>query len=470
MQQKSILMALAVIFAVGSTASAQTVTVAKTGTPSFSTIQAAIDSFDPDPNAGLANVIQITDSALYDEIITVDVPVTIEGTAGSRPVLALQTNPGSLNDGILVSVATETTNSVYLRNLIIIPSLTTPPTDDAIVSVGQNLYLELDNLLITANNGSNAPVSTDGLTQADTTGATFFGDDGMFLGSGAAPAGPGFEGVLKNTVVTHFPLGASSDGIVCSATGASYTILEGCVFSFCNRLGIQAHKEFEILGSHTNRVYVLGNKGFAGVWFVGGGVAKRTIQGAIIAGNGNGTSAGFGIEHQNGGTAGLTLTDSILVNNTSDNLRISGVGITADIQVKNVTLANQALATASAIDVDPAATANIFLTDCIVAGNGTTNVENTILHNGTGTLTLTGTAVVTAGPFALNTPTGGTGPVSGTPTTTADPQFVETANVASSSFFDVANNAYATASSTGGPLAGGADFVGGSAVNEWSVY
>ncbi len=473
MQYTHIFATLAVLSGITSVASAQTVTVAKSGSPNFATVQAAIDSFDPDPNAGQPNIIQITDSALYDEIITVDVPVTIDGTAATRPVLAVQTNPASAgaNDGLTVSIAAaSTSNSVFLKNLIVIPSTTTPPADDGIISLGQNLYLELNNVVVTANNGSNVPLAVDGMSQADTTGAIFFGDDGVFLGSGTV-AGTGFEGVLKDTVITHLQAaGAGHDGLVCSGTGKSYTILDGCVISFCSRLGIQAHGDFEIAASKTDKAYILSNRGFAGLWFAGGGINKRSISGAVIANSGNGTTEGFGIEHQNAGAAGMTVTDSIIVNNTSDNIRVSNVGTTADVRLTRVTLANQTTATQSALEIDAGATANIFLTDCIVAGNGSGEVPNTLLHNGTGTLTLSGTALVTAGPFALTTPTGGTGPVSGTPTTTANPQFVETVNVASASFYDVANPAYATASSTGGPLGGGADFVGGSSVNDWSVY
>jgi hypothetical protein len=110
------------------------------------------------------------------------------------------------------------------------------------------------------------------------------------------------------------------------------------------------------------------------------------------------------------------------------------------------------------------------MTNCIVAGNGSADPKNTLLHNGSGTLTLSGTALVTAGPQAMATATGGTGPISGSPTTTADPQFVNTTDATSISYFDVTNPAYATANSTGGPLAGGADFAGGSGVNQWSLY
>jgi hypothetical protein len=219
-----------------------------------------------------------------------------------------------------------------------------------------------------------------------------------------------------------------------------------------------------IINAPSKPVQVIYNKGFAGVWFASSSANFRNIDGLLLMHN-----AADGMEHQNGGAAGLHISNAIIAQNGATNLRISDVGINQPITLNNVTISNQG--TGSPIIVNAAATASISLTDSIVAGNGSAAANNSITHNGTGTLTLSGTALVTAGPNALATPPiSGTGPVSGTPSTTADPQFVEIRDNNSAGLYDVANTAYATASSTSGPLGGGGDYVGAASVQDWSVY
>jgi hypothetical protein len=442
---------------------AQTVTVGKTGTPRYSTVQEAIDSFisDRDP---APNVVQIIDGAVYEEVLDVYLSVTVEGTGPERPVLAAMAHADTFKDGISVWPKygfSNTTRTMVLKNLVIIPSLTAPPKN-AVSADGQYLQFEMDNVLITANNGSNGPVSTDGLTRANMDGAVSFSGVGLFLRGSSLNS----SAVLKNTVVTHM-LSASpayQDGLhMYQQEPMPCRILGGCVFSFCGRLGIAGAGSLEI-DAATTKCLVINNYGFAGIWFSNGG-GKRSINGAIVANN-----AGFGIEHQNGLGTRLVLSNSIFANNRSDNVRISEVGTDGDITLTNVTIGKTVNAAASPIYIDPASDADIFVTDCIIAGNGTTSSVNTVMHKGTGTMHLAGVALVTEGPQAMVSPIGGTGPVDGSPTTTADPYFLNTTDVISTDYFDVTNNAYADASSAGGPLAGGADFVGGSGVADWSVY
>src|SRR5437868_4618155 len=90
MKQSAAALLLVLPLCVGPTWAA-TKTVAKTGSPDFATIQAAIDFFrtsDPDP--GTPDFINITDSAVYDEAINVNTAVTIQGIAATRPVIAAQ--------------------------------------------------------------------------------------------------------------------------------------------------------------------------------------------------------------------------------------------------------------------------------------------------------------------------------------------------------------------------------------------
>lgn len=443
--------------------SAQTVTVSKSGSPNFSTIQSAIDSFASDSDPA-ENVILVQDSSVYDEMVTINRPLRLEGSSAvNRPIIAGRNNTAGA-DALVISIPTGTSNTVTLRNLIVIPSKTTPPTDDGIASVGQNLFIFLDNVLVSANNGSDQPCTSDGLSTPTVTGTeVFIGDDNLFLGPTTTPAGPGTEVLMRNLVSSYGnPAGASNDGIVLSGSGLTYTILDGCVFSFNGRLGIQAGRNFTI-NAPTKPVQVIYNKGFAGLWFASASALARDINGLIVMHN-----SSTGIEHQNGGTAGLKMSNAIVAQNGATNLQISDVGINAPINLTNVTISNQH--TGSAISVLTTASATITLKDSIVAGNGTADPVNTIVHNGSGPLTITGSALVTAGPNALVAPKTGTGPVSGSPSTTADPQFVNILDPTSPSLYDVANTAYATANSSGGPLRGGADYVGTSTVRDWTLY
>jgi len=456
------------VFALVSLAPGQTVTVAKSGSPTYSTVQAAIDHFDPDPDAGTANVIQITDASVYDEVITIDVPVSIEGTGTSRPVLAVQVNSAGDGDcGIVIEISTGTFNDVTLKNLIIIPSIASPPTDDGVKSRGQNLNILIDNCVITANDGSDGPVTLDGLTKVDLSGATPFGDDGAYLGGIATPAGDGTVVTYVNTVISHNNNGeGGGDGIVCSGSMEGVVIQDGCVFSYNGRLGIQANGSFEI-NAPTNRVIVKGNEGFAGIWFAGTGSGTspvRILDGVNVLDNGTAGVSGWGIEQQWGGSIPFTLKNSIISGNTHQGLVVGDTDTDGLMTLENVTIADNG---GAAIDTNAACTGNMNITDCIIAGNGTSDVDNSIIHNGTGTMDLSYSAVVRVGSSSL-TGTGfsGTGTVNQSSVIYFDPYF--TAD------YDVDNPAYAGKGTAASDLAGGGNYLGTwtppLAARNWNLY
>lgn len=449
---------------------AQTVTVAKSGTPNFATIQAAIDSFDPDPDAGTPNVIQITDNAVYKEVITIDVPVTIEGTnPNDRPIVVVGVNaatPGA-NDGILITMATGTFNDVTLRNLICIPDPAAPVTDDLIVSVGQNLNILFDNIVVTANNGSDAPVTLDGMVEADLTGATQIGDDGIFVGGTTTPAGDGTVVTFRQTVISQ----VGGDGIVLSGSGTRYIIEDGSVFNYNGRLGIQGNKDTQIDGS-ANRVWVVGNKGFAGIWYVGAvGATERVIDGVNVINN-----AGFGIEQQNGGDIPFILRNAIIAGNQGTGaLQISGVGTNGAHTIENVTIARNG---GNPIAVNAASAAVITITDSVILGDPTAPGTRSIDHNGTGNLDVSFSALVTdAGSVSrlASPPISGTGPSSTSDIVSVDPIFLEVNDFLSADYFDVDNPAYGGAGTAASDLSGGADYIGSfteptSVDDIWNLY
>lgn len=262
---------LIVIFlSVCSAISAQTVTVNSEGGAMYTTVQAALDAVAGD--TATPDVVNIVGGGPYDEIITISAPVTLRGSA-YRPVLAVRTNAASLTtppDGLVINSSDEVT----LENLIIIPSLTDPPAgnnSDGICIVSQSppgLTLTLTDILICPNNGSNEPVSTDGLAEVDLTGATPFGDDGLNLTSA-----PGVWVVANFTRVistnNRNSGNPNNDGFYIypthdMAAQNSINFLEGCVASYNDGIGIgwqgDGGATININGTHDNPVLIIGNK------------------------------------------------------------------------------------------------------------------------------------------------------------------------------------------------------------------
>ena len=171
--KKSSLIAVILVCSLG--ASAQTVDVPGT----YGTIQAAIDSFAADVTPQ-DNVVRITTVGPYAEVITLTYPVTVRGDVGggARPIILAQSNAG---DGIVVN-----NGSPYnrLENLIILPDRSSTPTDDGVWVTVAGTECHFENVLICPNNGSDQPVSTDGLSLPDLTGATFFPDETVLASGG----------------------------------------------------------------------------------------------------------------------------------------------------------------------------------------------------------------------------------------------------------------------------------------------
>lgn len=471
MNRRSILSVTAflAVTAVAPTLYAQTVTVAKTG-GTFSTVQAALDSFVGDSNPA-PNVVQITDNGVYEEMVTVKSPVSLVGTGSSRPTLALIGNPVGTgtdsalqNHGLVVNVPTLTTSTVELKNLILIPSKTTPPTFQAVRTVGVNLFFHVDNVLITANNGSDAPVTVDGLTAVDLSAATQFGDDGMFLGSaaGGGVTGDGFEALITNTVITHNRTGVAAEGIVVSNTAVPPRKLklgDGCVISFNGRHGIQASQDI-IIDAPTKPVLLLGN--VRGIWMPGDSPNTRYINGLRSINN---TSYGILMDNAGGVTAKCTLKNSIIAGNGENGVHIA-TSIAGGADILACTL--QGKSTKAPLSITAAATGPVLVRNTILAGDAGQNSFN---YSGTGGLTLDSAATITNGSFALSQATSsGNGTVTGTAVTNSDPEFVETVDFNNPSYFNVASSAYGNISTTGGGLGGGAKYVGTSGVNDWTVY
>jgi hypothetical protein len=460
---------------------AQTVTVNSEGGAMYTSVQSALDAVSGDPTT--PDVVNITGGGPYNEIITIASPVTLKGDS-YRPILAVRSNSASLTtppDGLVINASGEVT----LENLVIIPSLTDPPGDnnsDGICIASQTppgLTLTMTDILICPNNGSNEPVSTDGLTEVDLTGATPFGDDGMNLTSA-----PGVWVVANFTRVistnNRNPGNPDNDGFYIypthdMAAQNSINFLEGCVASFNGGIGIgwqgDGGATININGTHENPVLIIGNKtansAHGGCTLFNG---TATVNYCIIADN---DQAGFATLTAGAalGTGLNSIQNTIIANNGGPGILSADNDLSrpALVSVHNVTLfgngTHQILNTSTR--------QGFSLTNTIVAGAGTTGITN----DGAA-CSVAYSALVTGGAHALTATTGGTGTttVAGS-VINVDPEFVSlnlmSAGALNSDFLDVNAVAYQSAGVGGAPLAGGADYVGPPPLGvsaHWSLY
>lgn len=498
---------------------AQTITVAKTGSPTYNTLQAALDHFETDPDPNTPNVVQITDSAVYDEVLTVKSPLTLEGTGSARPVLTVRENAtGFDNDGTTVTHVTEwaggsgllidipitmTTASVALKNLVIIPSKTGTPPINGLSSKANNFFLHMENLLVTGNDGNDAPISTDGLTAVPPDGNhVHFLVSGGHIGSitNNRPEADGAEVLMRNCIFTHNKgtLGGSwrSGFFMCRiyyVTGippgagtptrpTAYRRLvidDGCKFTFNNGSGLRTAASTTIETPDNRTFFAHNSEG--GLWLdTQRGVNE--INGIISANNGT-TGVNEGLGNILGGVVTrMNLRNAIIANNgwygSYNRQGVAAMGITI---MENVTIANNDLIHGSTNPIlsSPANnTVSFNVKNCIIAGNGqTTKQTNSIrLQCNVGTFTHDYTALVTNGPHAMYQPPiwleGTSAAAVGTPVSDADPEFLNTApeDFASPQFYAVNASAYASLAEGGLALSGGGVYVPAASVSDWSVY
>lgn len=505
-----------------SAATAQTVTVGKTGTVDHGTIQAAIDSFATTDDPMVPNVVQITDSAVYDEVININVPLTLIGTGTNRPVLAVQSNPLGYDDdgynngnstnlpqrwmgdaGLLINLPdTLSTASMALHNLIIIPSRTGTPPIAGIVNKANNFFLDLENLLVTSNNGSDQPVSTDGMSDASGAVATSFRVSGAHIGSHTnnRPEGDGVEVHMRDCIFTNIKGDVGTtwrSGFYMYRTYNTFSITnepirpgafrrlmidEKCLFSYNNGSGLRCAASLEIL-TPTDRTLFIGNS-TDNLWLdmqAGADINGDTVGDNVAYLNGiiSYLAGAHGINEGVGsGGPRVNLKNSILANNGSSGVyhRLGNRNLQGPSQYENVTVANNAFIN----DVDQIHSSrnvdsiDLESTNTIIAGKGLVELPKNRVHWETnGVLTFTNTALVTEGPFALNPTapivTHASAVINGTFVTNADPEFVNTTDPTDPDFYAVANSDYGNLAYEGGPLTGGGRYVGAS-VSDWTLY
>ncbi|MCX7919250.1 MAG: hypothetical protein N3A72_06520 [bacterium] len=458
MNKKYCIFLIPLILVLPFTALAAIRTVNSAGGADFTTISAAITA------SVAGDTIRIIGVGPYDEVITVDKPLTIEGY-GVRPNVCVQQNAASPSAGDDGLVITGFSGTVVLRNLNVIPSLTTPPADDGILinpgATVQTLNVIMEGLVVTPNDGTNNPVTLDGLTEIDLTGKTPFGDDGMFITSGAAASYVAVS--MVSTIFSNHRNAGLNDGIVC---GRILTIGPGCVISYNNRMGVQfsaASANITIAGTPESRVKIIGNKSatYGGCYLFNG---QGSIDQAIIANNvgpgiatlGSATPGGIGL---------YNVSNCIIANNGTDGIQLAdtSVGHNTPLTINKVTFYNNGQ---SPIEVQAGnLTSTITVTDCIFAGNGSDNIGVNVYLNNSNTSNISNSALVLVGGLSYTLATGSIDGVEGSGITNLtnvinlDPQFASLDST-NPNFLNVTNFAYCTAGSGGVPLAGGARYTG----------
>ncbi len=424
-------------------ASAQTVQVPGT----HATIQAAIDSFNGDSTPA-DNVIEITTVGPHSGITGVQNPVTIRGAvAGGAPaVILLQSNSG---DGLVIN-----NGSPYnrLENLILIPDAANPPTDDGIYVYTAGTVCHFDHVLACPNNGSDAPLSLDGLTLPDFTGAVYFGDEVLYVATSAVIH-------ATNMILTaNWAPGSTGHDLmlISGSAGAGHTINKGCVFSFASRYCVQINNSVSIRGTvdepvifYTSRLEELNTTNGAAVGLFGDNGGTHVLENVIIA-----NSYTDGIFNY---AAANTNPDSIV---SIDHVAIVGcndIGLRIWTGQQPLTIANSTFVNNGNVyycnDTDISVTA----VDTIFAGNGAATANSINNDASPATMTLTNCAIVQSGAYSVAAATNVV-EINGV---NADPMFMNVANFLYPSFLDIRSAAYDGKASGGGPLTGYGDYAAG---------
>lgn len=239
---------LALVFAFTTSAGAQSVTVNSAGGADYTSVQAALTAVSS--SAAEPDVITIVGGGPYAGGYAIGSPVAIRGESpDNRPILLLAQN-GSVSGRETSGIANAAAVDIVLENLILLPALENKPTRAVNIeplSNSDNFSLTVRNVLLTSNNGSNQPLSTDGLELKDFTGATSFGDDGFWiLGTFSGRPSGTVHGQFENVIVTHLDDDSTvssmslrnQDGFVIGGENTSVTFIN-VISSYNDRWGMQ---------------------------------------------------------------------------------------------------------------------------------------------------------------------------------------------------------------------------------------
>ncbi len=458
---------------------AVTVTVNSGGGADATSISDALTTIRSAPDA--MNEITITGGGPYEEIIVIDVPLTIKGAApDNRPIILVSQNDevaGRESDGIVNSAAVD----IVLENLILIPSLAAWPQDDGIdfrpVNETDAFSITFKNLLVTANDGEDQPITTDGLvfeSEKLLGGGLAFQDDSVQVlgGFSGIPDGP-VDVLIEDVVVSHGvfdgELDASSgqDGFILGGNNVTATIRNSIV-SFCERFGFQLLTGVTVNMEGTPEEPI---------------IAKGMASSGILCFNG---VHNWSYVQLLDNPLGVRIDCDFVSENNIDHMLITGAtdagigyffappeGVTRNYSVNHVTLYNCVesfvfrLGSESA--TDPIIIDAIGL---VVAGaDGDDIFYVPAVEEGvdpTPTVNLSNSAIVTEGDSTV-LPGDFLGFVNQTNVINADPMF-ESTDPNTEGYLVVTADAYAAAGPDGGALGGYFPFRGETSLRDWALY
>ena len=473
-------------------------------------------------------IVNITGGGPYSEAtgIEIDYSVTIQGLSYKPllicgPTATAGVNAANLGNGIyifvLAAAPADTHIAVVLKNFILIPDKTNTPvnhgirsnTDSAGLSTTATMDITIQDVVVTANNGSDQPVTTDGFTPSTApAGIRSFGQGGT--GRGVYLSGHINNLELSGVIVSW----SYCDG--CCITPDDYTgrtlynaniIGPGCVFSYNGRNGIYVNSDGTpdtFNGTAEKPIWIYKNRaasigfgnwqGALGIWHDDNARPEAIITMNyvnIVDNDEIGIHTGY--TGSNASLSKLNASHCFICNNNGPAIFLSGElpdtsttpnGLSEflkDWTFTNCTIANNKhqstaetggrtitgpLSVAdSAFAVPP--TGKFIFNDCILAGKGSADSagDNTInvQKDNLPALQFSYSGIVLSGPYTL----GGTGfnLISGCPAPVQNnvinnnPEFVQTDNPFSSDYYGVNSYYYKGKGSGGTNLSGAGKFL-----------
>ena len=477
----------------------QIVTAGTTG--DYSTIQGAIDSFGGDTNFE-DNVVELLDATynppsplvVRKQGITTDTLV-IRPASGVDPVIVLPSNAGG--DALTVQADGNVIIGGSGGRISFIPddsggaglngTLGDSGTGGIYVTEDNTkVNLWLDNVSISANNGSDSPL--DGKSAANVSADTLFSNDGLFVDSGYLYNSSYYGNNVFMDDVTVTAIG--DDGIILAGDGDLGAFIRGgCRFSYNGGLGVYAgSSRISFLGDDGDEIIVNANGQEYGGSNSNGGHGIRTMNDidrivkisglAVVENKGN----GFFMDALSG-YSDFTCEDSCFAQNGVDgeyycNVRVDDSSA-LDLTFRRCTFHD---AVYNGDDIFISSTANdtsITLEDCMITGNGTGGPSDTLnisSSSSNGTMTLNYSALVLQGPDALlgtnNGLYGKTGSFTQNNSYNGDPAYISEAfnNGDNADYLDVNYYYYFDRGTGGTALSGYGDYIGGYVPVELSIF
>jgi hypothetical protein len=426
-----------------------------------------------------------------DAILIDSKSIAIIGQGATRPICALVHNwDASASAGVgtaalgIRSSGTPNPMNVYIENLTIIPSNTDLSATRALWGIEVNsgaaaatdftINVNLTDVLVCPNDGSNQPVTTDGLSYVafDPLVAIPFRDEGIWVYGNTNLYMT--RVIVSNNRATGSAGGvaANTDGIVYYPDFSSFTcqMNEGCVISYNNRIGLQMVQdgcEYILNGTKANPIKFIGNG-----WYNSGngdiaifceqvgGLGRLTLNNVLVESvNSNCVTSYYAPDTG----MPISISNSIFVatdTNVNKCCWLVSQQIGQIMTLDNVTFLTRSDSSPAIYVASDAGGPQITGNNVIIANNAGPKSFGIRCDDAAALVTLNNSAVVTNGTYALASTIGGsaTGGItlSGS-VINADPMFRSLADT-SPDFLDVTNTFYANKGPGGIPLVGGADF------------